>query len=254
MGVLDGKCAIVTGGAGGIGRYLCQGLAREGASVIIADIGGSSKALALVEAAGAKGLAVDCNIADPDSVAGLAAKAEEAFGGCDILVHCAAYQPHIPFDQVPYEDWRKTMTVNVDSLFLLGQALLPGMKAKGWGRVVSLTSTTFYDATVHHSEYVASKAAIIGLSRILAKEYGPHGITVNCLAPGLVRTENSEEAVRILLDAGLPDFFEANRNQQCIPRTLEPDDMVGPPIFLCSDASRAVAGQSLLADAGWEHV
>jgi NAD(P)-dependent dehydrogenase (short-subunit alcohol dehydrogenase family) len=253
-GTLEGKCAVVTGGAGGIGRYLCEGLAAEGARVVIADISDPAAALSMVESAGGQAIFISTDLADQASIKALVEQTETELGGCDILVHCAAYQPHLPFDQIPFADWRKTMGINVDSLFHLAQAFLPGMKAKQWGRVISFTSTTFYDATPHHAEYVTSKAAIIGLSRILAKEYGRYGITVNCLAPGLVRTINSEEAVRLLIDAGLPDFYDVIRQQQCIPRTLEPADMVGPLLFLASEASRAVTGQSLLADGGWQHV
>lgn len=252
--LVEGKVAIVTGGAGGIGRYLCEGLAREGAKVTIADIGDAAEAVALVKAAGGEALTVSCDLADADAIAAMTRQSEERFGPCDILVHCAAFQPHAPFEEIEFDRWRKTQSINVDSLFHLGKALLPAMKAKGWGRIISLTSTTFYDATPHHGEYVTSKAALIGFSRILAKEYGPHGITVNCLAPGLVRTINSADAVRLLLEAGLPDFYEVIRGQQCLPRTLEPSDMVGPMLFLASDMAKAVTGQSLLADGGWQHV
>jgi len=251
---LRGKTAIVTGGAGGIGRHLCQALALQGVRIVIADIIDASAALQLVQEAGGEAIAVECDLADKQSITAMVARGEEAYGTCDILVHCAAYQPHTPFAEVAWESWHKTQTVNIDALFHLAKALLPGMKAKGWGRIVNFTTTTFYDATPHHSEYVTSKAAIIGLSRILAKEYGPYGITVNCLAPGLVRTVNSEDAVRTLLAAGLPDFYEVIKAQQCVPRTLVPEDMVGPMLFLVSNASRAVTGQSLLVDGGWKHV
>jgi NAD(P)-dependent dehydrogenase (short-subunit alcohol dehydrogenase family) len=252
--MLEGKTAIVTGGAGGIGRYLCEGLAREGAKVVIADIIDATDAIEMTRKAGGEVLSVECDLSNEASIKAMVKATEDRFGGCDVLVHCAAYQPHTPFAEVGFESWRRTQSVNVDSLYHMGQAILPGMKERGWGRVINFTSTTFYDATPHHSEYVTSKAALIGFTRILAKEYGPYGITVNCLAPGLVRTHTSADAVKILLEAGFPDYYEIIKGQQCIPRTLVPEDMVGPTLFLASDASRAVTGQCLLADGGWQHV
>lgn len=252
--VLKGRAAVITGGAGGIGRYICQGVASAGAAVVVADICDASAALALVAGVGGRGLAIECDISDPKAVSALSVETRRAFERCDILIHCAAYQPHRQFDQVQFSEWRKTLTVNLDALFLLCQAFVPGMKANAWGRIISLTSATFYDATVHHTEYVASKAGIIGLTRILARELGKHGITANAIAPGLVRTPTSEAAVQFMLDAGEPDYFELQKSQQCIPQTLEPRDIVDPVIFLASNQSRAITGQSILVDNGWKFV
>jgi NAD(P)-dependent dehydrogenase (short-subunit alcohol dehydrogenase family) len=252
--LLKGRTAVVTGGAGGIGRYICQGLATAGAAVVVADIGDASSALTLVTETGGRALALECDIADPKAVHALAAETRRAFKNCDILIHCAAYQPHRQFDQVQFSEWRKTLAVNLDALFLLSQAFLPGMKANGWGRIISLTSATFYDATVHHTEYVASKAGIMGLTRILAREMGKYGITANAIAPGLVRTPNSEAAVQFMLDAGEPNYFELQNSQQCIPYTLEPRDIVDPVVFLASDQARAITGQSILVDNGWKYL
>jgi NAD(P)-dependent dehydrogenase (short-subunit alcohol dehydrogenase family) len=251
---LLGKTAVITGGSGGIGRYLCEGFAAEGAAVVITDMTDAPEAMALVEAKGGTPLFVKADLAKAEDIGELARRVEAERGGCDILIHCAAYQPHMAFEDVPFADWQKTMAVNVDGLFHLLQAFLPHMKAKQWGRVVSLTSATYYDATPLHSEYVTSKAASIGLIRIIAKEYGKFGITANTLAPGLTRTPNSEDAVRIMLAAGEPDYYEMLRGLQSIPRTLEPYDIVDPVVFLATDKARAITGQSILADGGWHRV
>jgi len=251
---LSGKTAVITGGAGGIGRFLCEGFAAAGANVVITDSVDAPEAIRLVEAKGAKPLFVKADLANAKDIAALAERVAAARGACDILIQCAAYQPHMALEDVPFADWRKTMSVNVDGFFHLLQAFLPQMKAKGWGRVISLTSATIYDGTPLHSEYVASKAATIGLSRVLAKEYGKFGVTVNAVAPGLTRTVNSEAAVRTMLAAGEPDYFAMLRDLQCIPRTLEPYDIVDPVLFLASDRARAITGQSILVDGGWHHL
>lgn len=251
---LAGKTTVITGAAGGIGRFLCEGFAAAGATVVATDAVDAPETIRLVEATGAKAFFVKADLANAKEIASLADRVAREHGGCDILIQCAAYQPHMAFEEVSLADWRKTMSINVDGFFHLLQALLPHMKAKGWGRVIALTSATFYDGTPLHSEYVTSKAATVGLSRVLAKEYGKFGITVNTVAPGLTRTINSEEAVRTMLAAGQPDYFALLRDLQCIPRTLEPYDIVDPVLFLASDRARAITGQSILVDGGWHHL
>lgn len=251
---LLGKTAIVTGGSGGIGRYLCEGLAAEGAAVVIADVGDPGVALSLIENVGGKGFAVDCNLGDETAINAMISETERRFGTCDILVHCAAHQPQMPFENIEVASWHQTISVNLDSLFHLSKAVIPGMKAKKWGRIVALTSATFYDGTPFVSQYVASKAGAIGLVRVLAKEMGRYGINVNALAPGLVRTANSEATVKRMKEIGEPDYYELQKEQQCIPRTLVPKDIVGPLLFLVSDRADAITGQSILVDGGWHHI
>lgn len=248
---LVSKHVILTGGSGGIGRYLAQGLVREGATVSIVDIQSADEALALV---GSDRVRFEqCDLGNGDHIREVVAKSERAVGGCDILVHCAAHQPRRPFEQIPFAEWRTTLSVNLDALFHLTQAVLPHMKKKGWGRIVSFASTTFNEGTPEHSDYVSSKAGIIGATRVLAKELGKYGITVNALSPGLVKTTTSAKAVEEMLALGYPNYFDMYVAQQSVKRTLVPQDMVGPLIFLLSDESSAVSGQTLIVDGGKEH-
>jgi 3-oxoacyl-[acyl-carrier protein] reductase len=248
---LSGKRAILTGGAGGIGRFLAQGMVREGATVTILDIQSADEALALVDSENAS--YEKCDLSNGDEIRAVVAKTERRLGGTDVLVHCAAHQPRRPFEQIPFSDWRTTVSVNLDALFHLTQAILPSMKAKGWGRIVSFASTTFNEGTPEHTDYVASKAAIIGATRVLAKELGKFGITVNALSPGLVKTTTSAKAVEEMLALGYPNYFDMYVTQQSVKRTLVPQDMVGPLMFFLSDESAAVSGQTLLVDGGKEH-
>jgi NAD(P)-dependent dehydrogenase (short-subunit alcohol dehydrogenase family) len=251
---LSGKTAVVTGGAGGIGRYVCEALAKEGVRVIIVDNCDASDALSLIEKAGGEGRLVLCDLESANSIGETTAMLLDDIKRCDILVHCAAFQAHDLFEDVTYEHWRKTLAINLDSLFLLCKAFLPGMKAAGWGRIISITSATIYGAPPRLSEYVTSKSGIMGLSRILAREAGAHAITVNCVAPGLIATQKSREMVTTMTAAGERDYLALIAEEQCLPRSLVPADIVGPILFLASNQSAAITGQTLLADGGWRNI
>jgi 3-oxoacyl-[acyl-carrier protein] reductase/(S)-1-phenylethanol dehydrogenase len=251
---LRGKIAVVTGGAGGIGRFVCEALSKEGVHVVIVDNGDSTDALALIDAAGGKGQALFCDLESPQSIGEIAEKIKVELGGCDILLHVAALQSHNLFEDVTFEHWKKTLAVNLDSLFLLCQAFLPGMKKAGWGRIISITSATIYGAPPRLSEYVTSKSGIMGLSRILAREAGPFDITVNCIAPGLIATQKSREMVTTMTAAGERDYLALIVEEQCISRSLIPADIVGPILFLASNQSAGITGQTLLVDAGWRNL
>jgi NAD(P)-dependent dehydrogenase (short-subunit alcohol dehydrogenase family) len=249
---LEGKNVLLTGGAGGIGRFLAQGMVREGASVAIVDLQDAREALAFINSD--KVRFDQCDLSNGEAIRDVVARIEKEMGACDVLVHCAAHQPRRPFEQIPFDDWRMTLSVNLDALFHLCQAVLPGMRAKGWGRIVSFTSTTFNEGTPEHTDYVASKAALIGATRVLAKELGRHGITVNALSPGLVKTATAARAVDEMVAMGYPNFFDAYIGQQSLKRNLVPQDLVGPLLFLISDEAAAISGQTLLVDGGKEHM
>jgi 3-oxoacyl-[acyl-carrier protein] reductase len=248
---LANKRVILTGGAGGIGRFLAKGLVGEGATVTIIDIQNADEALALVGSDKAR--FEKCDLGDGDEIRAVVARTERLVGGADILVHCAAHQPRRPFEEISVAQWRTTLSVNLDGLFHLAQAVVPSMKKSGWGRIVSFTSSTFNEGTPEHLDYVSSKAGIIGATRVLAKELGKHGITVNALSPGLVKTTTSAKAVEEMLAMGYPNYFEMYITQQSLKRSLVPQDMVGPLIFLLSDESSAISGQTLIVDGGKEH-
>jgi 3-oxoacyl-[acyl-carrier protein] reductase len=165
-------------------------------------------------------------------------------GRCDVLVHAAACFDQATLADVDLDTWRRVQAVNVEAALWLCQALVPGMAARGFGRIVFITSDTVWDPPAPELlPYVASKAALEGVARSLARSLGAGGITVNCVEPGLTRTPAAE--------AGIPaEAFEAVRARQALPRSLVPEDVAGIVAFLASDASGALTGQTLCADGG----
>lgn len=246
---LSGKVAVVTGGANGIGQALCVRLAKEGAAVVVADIADGAETLALIEAAGGVGCAFQCDQTVPEQVERLRDDVTGRFGPADILVHCAGIYPTQAFTEISFADWRKVMSVNLDSVFHLTHAFLPQMTARGWGRIVCIASTTFHAGIGLCTHYSGSKGALIGFARSLASEVGDHGVTVNCLAPGLVRTKTTENGIQ-----SEQNWFEALRLQQAIKRSMVPEDLCGPLAFLASDDSAFMTGQTLIVDGGWRFV
>ena len=242
-----GRTAVVTGAANGTGRALAVGLAARGARVVIADLADAAETLELIAADGGTAVAVPADISDAASVAGIAAAAEE-LGGADILVLNAGIQPFIPFDRMTFEQWRRVMSVNVDSLFHLCQAFLPGMRARGWGRIVAMSSNTYHLGVPGVAHYVASKGAVQGFVRSLAGEIGVDGVTINAIAPSLTRTPGTSTGPQDELG-----LFELAIREQAVKRTEQPEDLVGATAFLTSDDSAFVTGQTLLVDGGWAH-
>lgn len=242
----EGRTALVTGAAAGIGQAYAKRLAADGANVVVADIADGSETVGLIEAAGSQGLAVECDVSSGEAVAAAAAAAKERFGGVDILVHNAGIYPICEFKDMSFEDWRKVLSVNLDSAFHLCHELLPGMREQGWGRVVIISSNTFHAGIGGMSHYVASKGGLIGFMRSLAAEVGEEGVTVNSVAPSLVRSKGTIEGPHEELG-----LFEFVAQGQAIKRTEEPEDLVGAISFLTSDDAAFVTGQTLCVDGGW---
>lgn len=216
--------AAVTGGAGGIGSAIVRALTATGHDVAVVDRTGP--------------FAVD--LADETAVRAVA----ERLGPRDVLVHAAAAFDRASLDDLDLATWRRVQAVNVESALWLCQALTPAMAERGFGRIVFIASNTVWRPPApDFLPYVVSKAALIGVARSLARALGEHGITVNCVAPGLTRTRFTE--------ADLPEqaFAEA-RVRQSVPRSLMPDDTAAVVAFLASDAAATVTGQTLVADGG----
>ena len=218
------RTAVVTGGAGGIGGAIVRRLADAGHEVAILDRSGE--------------FALD--LADEDAVRAVA----ERLGRRDVLVHAAAAFDRAPLDGLDLATWRRVQAVNVEAALWLCQALTPGMCERGFGRIVFITSNTLWrPPAADFLPYVASKATLVGIARALARPLGAHGITVNCVAPGLTRTPFTE--------ADLPaQAFEEVLARQALPRSLVPDDVAGVVGFLASDAAATITGQTLCADGG----
>ena len=235
-----GRTAVVTGAASGIGQAAAIRLAGEGARVVLVDIADAGETVRAVEQAGGAPIAVACDVSSPESVEQL-----RAAGAADILVHSAAIAPYQPFAEMTFEDWRRTIRVNLDSTFLMTSALVPGMRERGWGRVICLASGTFHLGSPNQVHYVASKGGVIGLVRSLATEVGPEGVTVNAIAPGLIKTQGTLAGPQ----AGM-GLFESVLARQAVRRTGLPGDLMGLVSLLASEEGAFITGQTILTDGG----
>ncbi|WHZ10066.1 MAG: Oxidoreductase, short-chain dehydrogenase/reductase family [Burkholderiaceae bacterium] len=241
---LKGKIAVVTGGSAGIGQAIAVRFAKEGADIAIADIAPAADTEGAVKSAGRRVLSVKCDASKPADVQAFAAKVRSEFSRCDILVNNVGIYPLVPFDQLEFADWKRIFEINVDSQFLMSKAFVPGMKGRGWGRILSLTSTVFWLKIEAYTHYISTKAANIGFTRALATELGPHGITINAIAPSLVRTATTEASPLASMFDALPQML------QSIKRTQVPEDLTGAATFLASDDAAFITGQTLAVDGG----
>jgi NAD(P)-dependent dehydrogenase (short-subunit alcohol dehydrogenase family) len=239
-----GRVALVTGAASGLGPAYARRLATDGADIVAVDLREPEEARADILAMGRRYLGAVCDVSDPDAVRALAAQVAGELGRVDILVNNVGISPYTPFDDIPIEEWRKVMAVNLDSLMLMTQAFAPGMQAAGFGRIINVSSGVCWvsDAPdmVH---YATSKLGVVGFTRALATEYGVHGITVNAISPGLVRTP-------LLTDRLPPEEFEKAVAAQAIKREERPEDLAAVASFLASDDAAFVTGQTISVDGG----
>ena len=241
---LAGKVAIVTGASQGIGNAIAKGLAAEGARIVVADLSRAEEAAQEFE--GGLGLTVD--VADEAQVEGMARETVERCGSIDILVNNAGLYASLkmrPFTEIPVDEWRQVMDVNVLSMFLTTRAVVPHMRDNEGGRIVNISSGTPFRGVPFLLHYVTSKGAIVALTRALAKELGRDDILVNCVAPGFTMSEGVREN---------PEVIEALRDVSISARTLqrdqEPEDIVGAVVFLCGPGAGFVTGQTIVIDGG----
>jgi NAD(P)-dependent dehydrogenase (short-subunit alcohol dehydrogenase family) len=238
----EGRVALVTGSARGIGAAAAQTLAEEGATVVFADIN-EAGAKAQAEKAGGKCFAVGCDISDPDSVAALYKTVEERCGKLDVLVNVGAIVPFVAWDDLDFKEWRRVVSVNLDGLFLMCRAGSDLMRKNGYGRIVSLCSNSIFAGTPNMAHYVASKGGVMTFTRALATELGPYKITANCVAPGLTDTEGVQESDH-------KNAFEFVEMLQAIKGRGTPKDIVPAIAFLASEEAHWITGQTLVSDGG----
>lgn len=240
------RVAVVTGAAAGIGQATAAGLARRGASVVGVDLSDASETGAIVQAAGGKWLGLKADVSSPAEVEAAAKAVFETFSKVDILVNNAGVFPKRAFEELTYEEWKRVLAINLDSQFLMSQAFVPSMKASGWGRIVNLTSGSVQIAAENFSAYKASKMGTIGLTRGMAADLGRYGINVNAASPSLTRTAG-------VMSYGAREMLETAAHMQAIKRISEPEDIVGLILFLTSEDSHFVTGQTILADGGFTY-
>ena len=236
---LDGRTAIVTGAAQGIGKAIAARLAADGAKVIVSDMNAAG-AEAAAKAIGLGAIAIACDISKPEDVANLVAKA----GPVHVLVNNAAIVPFIAWDDIDLAHWRRLIDVNLTGTYMMTKAVTDKMRAAGIkGRIINIASNTFFAGTPNMAAYVASKGGVIGFTRAAATELGKHGITVNALSPGLIESDG----VKASPHANAFDFVGM---LQALPGRGQPEDIADAVAFLASDDARWMTGQTLNVDAG----
>jgi NAD(P)-dependent dehydrogenase (short-subunit alcohol dehydrogenase family) len=241
---LKDKVAIVTGAARGLGKTFSIALAEEGAKVMAVDIADSENTVREIESLGgiAKGFQADVSI--EDDALKIAEETVKSFGRIDILVNNAAVIYGLlrkPFYEIDPKEWDKVMTVNVKGPWLCTRAVFPSMKQQGKGKIINLSSETFFTGSRGFVHYVSSKGGVVGLTRALAVELGPFKINVNAIAPGFTDTEASRS---------IDDVTKYDTSRTPLGRMQQPEDLVGALIFLASDESDFITGQILLVDGG----
>ncbi len=245
---LQDRVAIVTGAGQGIGRVFAQAFAAAGAIAVVADRN-IAKARDVAAGIGARALAVEVDVGDPASVAAMTGTVEAAFGRIDVLVNNAAIFSTLtmkPFDRIPLEEWDDVLRVNLTGPFLCARAVLPAMRRGKWGRIVNIGSGAVTLGRPGYVHYIATKSALVGMGRSMARELGPDGITVNAILPGATFTEIERKTIT-------PEWVERIVAQQCVHRPQVPDDLVAALLFLCSSGAGFVTGQALTVDGGATH-
>jgi NAD(P)-dependent dehydrogenase (short-subunit alcohol dehydrogenase family) len=240
---LADRVVIVTGGAQGIGRAIAQRLHEEGATVVIADLAGAEEA---GEALGGFGLRVD--VSQEADTKALASATLERYGRIDALVNNAGIYTSLvpkPFEEIEIDEWRRVYDVNVLGMFLATRAVVPAMRAAGFGRIVNIASGTPYKGVPFLLHYVTSKGAVVTMTRSLAKELGAAGILVNTVAPGFTMSDGV-----IANPVQVEQLQEISLKARLVQRDQFPEDIVGAVAFFCSPDADFITGQSLVVDGG----
>lgn len=243
MNRLEERVAIVTGAAQGIGRQIAEGLAGEGAHVVVADVQGAEAA-----AAELGGLAVAADVSDPEACERMAQVAIDAHGRIDILVNNAGIYSSLvptPFEQLSVDEWRRVFDVNVLGMYLATRAVTPFMRRAGRGRIINIASGTPYKGVPLFLHYVTSKGAVVAMTRALAKELGGDNVLVNTVAPGFTMSDGV-----LANSVQVEQLKDVSAKARVLVRDQYPQDIVGAVVFFASDDSSFITGQSLVVDGG----
>jgi 3-oxoacyl-[acyl-carrier protein] reductase len=246
-GVRD-RVVITTGAGQGIGRVFAHAFASYGAIAVVADLN-LEKAEAVaqaIQAQGGRALALKVDVGSDESLQSMAKTVMERYGRIDVLINNAAIFSTLamrPFWDIPLDEWNQVMHVNITGVMLACRAVIPYMREAQWGRIINMSSASILLGRPNYVHYTTSKAALIGMTRSMARELGKDNITVNAVMPGAVQTEIARATVT-------PQQREAITAAQCVPRAEVPQDLVGALLFIASDGSRFMTGQTMNLDGG----
>lgn len=238
------EVVIITGGGGKIGKAYALAFAKEGAKVSLPDLVSAEPVVKAIQDQGGQAMSVQCDVSNEASVKAMVEQTVKRFGGVDILINNAAYFMTVkksPFWEMDVDEFDKAMAVNVRGVWLCAKAVFPHMKQRGKGKIINISSGVALNGNPNYIHYVASKGAVISMTRAMARELGDHGICVNTVAPGFTLTEGRE----------VDPEYEKRRNQQrCFKRSQVEADIVGTVLFLASSESDYMTGQLLCIDGG----
>lgn len=244
MNKLDGKTAIVTGGAKNIGRAISLSLAEAGASVVIitrTDMEAAEEVVGDITAAGGVALALKADVSDEADVAAFTEKAIEAYGAVDILINNASIRTHYPLQELSLERWREVLSVNLDGPFICARAALGSMLKNGGGRIINIGGTSGHIGGSERAHVISSKAGLVGLTKALAVEFGEHGITANIVVPGTIDSDWEAERPRAEYPGG---------RETPVGRTGVPSEVAAAVLFLASPESAYITGQTIHVNGG----
>ena len=245
---VSGKVVIITGAGQGIGRDYALAFAEAGAVPVLAEINPDNldSVANEVRAAGGDCLAAQTDVGDPDSAQAMVDQALAAHGKIDVLINNAAIFasiPSRPFDEIPFEEWQAVLHVNITGSYLCGKSVAPAMRKAGEGRIINISSGTVPQGAPGFMHYVTSKAAVIGMTRVMARELGDHNINVNAIMPGYTVTEIDHASMN-------DDLHEMITSHRLLKRHETPDDLIGLALFLSSPASSFISGQTIACCGG----
>ena len=243
--LLAGRTVIVTGAATGIGQAFALGCAAQGANVAAADMNAADETIALIEKAGGQAFAVRVDVSDEQSVRAMADATLKRFGRIDGLVNNAAYFREVKlteFEEIDPAVWDRIFNVNVKGVWQCCRAVMPAMRSQGSGSIVNIASVVAVAGQPGYLHYVASKGAVLSMTKGLAKEVGKHGVRVNVIAPGFVITDATRDRPA--------EWQQSFLKARALSREQKPDDLVGTALYMLSDLAGFVSGQTIVVDGG----